>query len=638
MFDFVAKHKRLIMITLLLLILPPFALFGIEHYFTGRESDQVVARVGNYAISQEEFSRALRDQQRNMQRAAQGRIDPAMLDSPQMRQSTLEMLVQRRLLLERAERAGLAVSEQALDQFMSRFPPFLGEDGKYSEALADQYVKSEGLTGKGFRARVRQEMLLQQYSSGYGRSEFASRTVVDRVARLAEQQREVSQHTIEPEQFLAKVKLDPGAAKQYYEANQQEFRTPEQARVEYVALSGEALAQQAQVDPAEVKKYYEANHNQFGNPETRQVSHILIAAGSDAAPEARQKAKAKAEEIYKELQKNPSGFAEVARKQSQDTGSAARGGDLGRISRGTMKDVPEFEEAAFKLKTGEISQPVETRHGYHIIRVVDVRPAQVKPFEEVRAQVEGDLKRQSAAKRYAELAEKFTNDVYEQSESLKPAADLVKAPVKTSGWITRGHADEPLLNNQRLLTAIFAEDTLKNKRNTEAIEVTPGTMVAARLAEYKPAAVQPFAEVSGAIEKRLSLLEATKLAAAEGRRLLDELKQGKTVQVAWSQPVTVTRADRKSLPDPVIRQVYRMDVSKLPAYAGVETLTGAYYLLRLSKVQDADKVTPEKLQTMTDEMRQVIAQETLAAYIAGLRQKTGVTVNKDALEKKDRQQ
>lgn len=637
MFDFVAKHKRLIMITLLVLILPPFALFGIEHYFTGRDSDQTVARVGDTVISQEEFGRALRDQQRQMQQAANGHVDPALLDSPQVRRNTLESLVQRQLLLDRAERSGLAVSEQALDRFMSQFPPFLDDKGKFSEALADQYVRSEGLTGKGFRARVRQEMLLQQYTSAYARSEFASRTVVDHIARLAEQQREVSQYALEPQQFLGKVKLEPGAAKQYYDANPQEFRTPEQARVEYVTLSAEALAQQAQVDPAEVKKYYEANRNQFGVPETRQVSHILISVDSAAGAEAKQKALAQAQEIAKELQKNPAGFAEAAKKYSKDTGSAARGGDIGRISRGTMKDIPEFEEAAFELKPGEISQPVESRYGYHVIRVTDVQPATIKPFEAVRAQVEGELRKQLATKRYAELAEKFTNDVYEQSESLKPAAELAKSAPKTSGWITRGHADEPLLNNPRILSAIFSEETLKDKRNTEAIEVTPGIMVAARLAEYKPAAVQPFAEVSAAIEKRLALVEAGRLAGAEGRRLLGELKQGKTVQASWSQPQLVSRSDGKGLPDPVLRQAFRMDGSKLPTYAGVETLTGAYFLLRLSRVQDAEKVAPEKAKTIAQEMRQVMAQETLAAYVAGLRQKAGVSVNKDALEKKDRQ-
>jgi len=455
--------------------------------------------------------------------------------------------------------------------------------------------------------------------------------VAERIARLSEQRREVSQHVIEPARFTSQVKTDPGAAKVYYDANPGDFRTPEQARVEYVTLSLELLSQQVQVDPSEVKKYYENNLRQFGVPETRQVSHILISVEGGA----KDKARAKADEIYKQLQKNPAGFAEAAKKHSQDTGSAAKGGDLGRIGRGTMKDTPEFEEAAFKLKTGEVSPPVETRHGYHIIQVTALQPAQIKPLEEVRAQVEGELRKQMAGRRFAELADTFKNVVYEQSDSLKPAAELVKAAPKTSGWITRNHADDPLLNNPRLLSGIFSEESTKNRRNTEEVEVAPGVLVAARVVEHKPAAVQPFDEVRGAIEKRLALLEAGRLAAAEGRRLLGELKQGKSVEVAWSAPQLVSRMDRKALPDPVMRQAFRMDISTLPSFAGVETLPGTYFLLRITRVQEIDKIPPEKIQAAAEELRQVQAQETLAAYVAGLRQKAGVKINKEYLEKKD---
>lgn len=634
MFDFVDKHKRMIMIALFLLILPPFALFGIESYFTGRDAGQAVAQVGDQVISPEEFSRGLRDQQQALQRMMEGKLDPSLLDTPELRRTTLETLIQRRLLLGRALQAGAAVPNDLLKSFIAEQPAFRDESGKFSFALYEQYLRTEGMTPVQFESRLRQDLMLQQITDGYGGTGFAPRTAAEQVARLSEQQREVSQYVVAPEQFMTQIKLEPGAAKQYYDANTADFRTPEQARVEYVALSMDALGQQVQIDPAEVKKYYEANLRQFGIPETRQVSHILIEAGSSASPEVKQKARAKAEEIYKELQKNPESFAEMARKESQDTGSAARGGDLGRIGRGTMKDVPEFEAAAFKLKAGEISPPVETRYGYQIVRVINIQPAQVKPFEEVRAQIEGELRKQVVAKRFAELADQFNNVVYEQSESLKPAADLAKAAPKSSGWITRDHAEDPLLNNPRLLAAIFSDDVLRNRRNTEAIEVAPGVLVAARLAEHRPAAVQPFGEVKAAVEKRLALQEAGRLAGAEGRRLLGELKQGKSVQVAWGQPQVVSRADRKAMADPVIRQVFRVDTSKLPAYAGVETLPGAYYLVRVSRVQEAEKIPPEKIKAIGDELRQVLAQETLMSYVAGLRQKAGVKINKDLLEKK----
>jgi peptidyl-prolyl cis-trans isomerase D len=631
MFDFVANHKRLILIILLVLIVPPFALFGIDSYFTGRDSGQAVARVGDHAISQEEFSRGLRDQQQALQRMTEGRTDPAMLDTPELRQATLEVLIQRRLVLQRALGSGVVVPDEHLKSMIGELPLFRDESGKFSFARYEQYLKSEGMTPVQFETRLRQDLMLQHINNGYGRTAFAPRWAIERIARLSEQQREVSQHVIEPVRFMAQVKPDPGAAKLYYDANVGDFRIPEQVRVEYVTLSMELLAQQIQVDPAEVRKYYEASRSQFGAQESRQVSHILVSVEGGA----KEKARAKAEEIYQQLQKNPAGFAEAAKKYSQDTGSAARGGDLGRISRGTMKDTPEFEETAFKLKPGEISPPVETRHGYHIIQLTALQPAQTKPFEEVRAQVEGELRKQLAARRFAELADQFKNVLYEQSDSLKPAADLIKTAPKTSGWISRNHADDPLLNNPRLLAAIFSDEALKSRRNTEEAEVAPGVLVAARVVEHKPAAVQPFEEVRGAIEKRLAFLEAGRLAAAEGRRLLGELKQGKSVQVTWSAPQLVSRMDRKALPDPVTRQAFRMDVSTLPAYAGVETLPGTYYLLRVTRVQEAENIPPERVLAIAEEMRQALAQETLMAYLASLRQKAGVKINKEFLEKKE---
>jgi peptidyl-prolyl cis-trans isomerase D len=517
---------------------------------------------------------------------------------------------------------------------IGEMPVFRDAAGKFSFQRYQEFLRSEGMTPVMFEQRLRQGLVIQAYSSGYGATSFTPRSVVEQVARLTDQQREVSQFAIEIDRYLGQVKPDPGAAKVYYDSNPEEFRIPEQVRVEYVTLSVDTLAKQVQVDPAEVKKYYEATRGQFGAEESRQVSHILITADSAAGAEAKQKAREKAKEIYQQLQKKPAGFAEVAKKLSQDPGSASQGGSLGSISRGTMKDTPEFEAAAFKLKPGEISPPVETRHGYHIIQVTAVQAARTKPFEEVRSQLEEDLKKQMAARRFSELADPFNNIVYEQAESLKPAADLVKAAPQTSGWVTRSHAAEPLLNNPKLLSAVFSSDAIKNRRNTEAVEAAPGTLVAARVVEHKPAAMQPFEEVRAALERKLALREAGRIASTEGRRLLGELKQGKNVAIAWSPPQSVTRADGKDLADPVRRQAFRMDATKLPAYAGVETLQGTYFLVRVSKVLQPEKIPPERVEEFTDELRQVLAQETLAAYVASLKQKTDVRINKELLDKK----
>jgi len=326
----------------------------------------------------------------------------------------------------------------------------------------------------------------------------------------------------------------------------------------------------------------------------------------------------------------------MAKKESEDPGSAANGGDLGFIGRGSMKDVPEFEAALYQLKPGEISAPVETRLGYHIIRLTAVRPAQSKGLDEVRGQIEQELRKQLAGRRFAELADGFNNVVYEQSESLKPAAELIKTAPQVSGWITRLGAAEPLLNYPRLLAAIFSDEVLRNKRNTEAIEVAPGTLVAARVVEHKPESVQPFEEARAALEKRIALRAAGRLAVEEGRRLLGELTQGKSVQIAWSAPQIASRAEFRNIPEPVVRQAFRLDTSKLPAYAGVENPQVEYTLVRVSRVQEAGDLPPEKAGEISGALRRVLAQEVMAAYVAALKQKSGVTINKEFLEKKER--
>ncbi len=633
MFDFVTRHKRLIQIVLAILFLP-FAFFGVDAYFRDMGGGQAVAHVGKYVISQDEFSRALRDRQQSLQNSAQGRIDPALLDNPEFRYATLENLIQRRLLIERALARGIAVSDDQLKSIIGEQGAFRDENGKFSFPRYEQFLKSEGMTPAIFEARMRQDMLLRQMSVGYVDSSFVPRTVAGLLLRLSGQQREISHATFSPDSYLAQIKPDPAAAKQYYDANPGEFRVPEQARVEYVTLSVEALMEGVQVDPAETRKYYDTNRRQFGVEESRQAAHILVSVEPGAGPEARQKARLKADGIYRELQKNPGGFAAAAKKYSDDPGSAAKDGDLGRISRGSMKEAPAFELALYQLKPGEISPPVETQLGFHIIRLTSIQPSQVKPFEEVRGQIEKELRKQLAARRFAELADSFSNVVYEQSESLKPAASLAKMALRQSGWITREHAEAPL-NNPRLIAAIFSDEVLKDRRNTEAVEVASGTLVAARVIEAKPSSIQPFEEVRAGLEKRLARREAARLAADEGRRKLEELRQGSPVKVAWSAPQLVGRND-KNIPEPVLRQAFRVDISKLPVYTGVDSPQGAYVLLSVTRVQEDANIPPERAKALAEQLRMLQGQEALVAYVASLKQKAGVKIIKEMLEKKDR--
>ena len=631
MFDLVYNNKRLLQVVLAIIVLP-FAFFGIDSYFRDSESVQGLATVGDYSISQREFNDALRERQEAIQRMLNGRADAALLDNPELRFAALEGLIRQHLLINQALRSGMIVSDRQLQGVISELPVFQGE-GKFSFERYEQYLKSQGMTPAIFETRLRYDLMLQQTDDAYSDSVLIPHTVAERLLRLSEQQREVSQFMVAPEKFLAQVKLEADAAKKYYDGHQEEFRIPEQVRVEYVTLSAESLSSQIQVDPAEAKRYYEGHRAQYEVKETRQASHILISVDSGASTEAKQKAHATAEEIYGQLKRDPAKFAELAKKYSQDPGSAANGGDLGLFSRGSM--VKPFDDAVFQMKVGEISAPVESQYGFHIIRLTAVKPGQLKGLDEVRSQIEAELKKQLAGRKFAETAENFNNIVFEQSESLKPAADLAKTGILKSGWITREHADDARLNNPKLLQAIFSEDALKNKRNTEAVEVAPGVLMAARVTEHKPASAQPFSEVSAAIVKKLTLQQAGQLAIQDGRDKLEKLKQGKDVQVTWSAPQLVSRNEAKGMSEPVLRQVFKADAGKLPAYTGVDDLRGGFALLKISRIVEPEKTAADKQKSLTEGLRQVIGQEEMSAYIASLRQKTGVKISRDLLEKKN---
>jgi peptidyl-prolyl cis-trans isomerase D len=631
MIDFVHKYKRLILVAVLVLIIPPFALFGIDSYFQGIDRSAGVAKIGSQDISQQAFNQALRERQDTIQRMTGGKAPPELLDNPELRFAVLDELIRQRLLLGRALDVGMTIGDQQLQSVIGELP-MLQDAGKFSFERYEQFLRSQGMTSAVFESRLRQDLLQQHMVNAYVGSGFMPRTVTERLVRISEQQREVSQFTVTPDKFFAQVKLDAGAAKKYYDAHQDEFRIPEQLRVEYVVLSVDSLLSQMQADADEVRKYYDGHLDQYGTQEERQASHILISADTAAGAEAKQQARAKADDLYKQLKQKPAAFADLAKQHSQDPGSAAKGGDLGYFGRGAM--VKDFEDAVFKLKVGEISAPVESQYGFHIIRLDAIKPSQMRSFDEVRGQIETELKKQQAGRKFAAISENFNNAVFEQSESLKAAAELANSSVQQSGWIGRDHAADTRLNHPKLLQAIFSEEVLTNKRNSEVVEVAPGVLVAARLLERKAASVQPFKDISETIVKKLTLQQASQLAVQEGRAILERLKQGKDTQVTWATPILASRADPKGLNVTFLNQVFKVDTGKLPAFAGVENPQGGFALLRISRVVEPENTAADLKKSLADSLTKVVSDEVMAAYVASLKQKADVKISRDQLEKK----
>jgi peptidyl-prolyl cis-trans isomerase D len=390
-------------------------------------------------------------------------------------------------------------------------------------------------------ADLQTRLPLARFAGSISETAIAPRSVAVRLAAIEAQKREVSEVRISEQQFLPQVKIDEAQAKAHYDAHQADYRTPERVRAEYVVLSAEALARQDPPTEAEIRAAYDARASQFRVEEQRRASHILV------------KTKEEADKIFQELKKNPAGLAELAKKHSQDPGSAEKGGDLGWFGRGMM--VKPFEEAVFKLGQNEM-QVVETEFGFHVVRVTGIQAAKARPYEELRKELAEELARQKGQRKFAEAAENFSNLVYEQSESLKPAAERFKLQVQQTGWIAKSARQElGALDNPKLLAALFSSDSIKNRRNTDAIEVAPSTLVAARVLEHQPAAQRGFDEMKGEIAEQLRRREASALALKDGTAKLEKLRQGADPGVKWSLPRLVSRRDAQGLPANVLRQV-----------------------------------------------------------------------------------
>ncbi|BBE51693.1 Peptidyl-prolyl cis-trans isomerase D [Ferriphaselus amnicola] len=619
MFDFVQEKRRLVQIVLGLIVLP-FAFWGVDSYQKSSGGDYL-AKVDGVKISPQEFDNALRQQQDKVREMTGGDVDPAMFDKVEVKQSILESLISQKLLLSQARSAGLAVTDEQLAQVIAGIPAF-STDGKFDQKRYESLLASQNMTPVTFEARVREELSVRQLTDPYTQSGYASVAAAENLIHLAEQQRTISVATLSPAAYQAQVKVDDTAVQAYYDKNQNEFQAPEQARVEFLAFSAGALQGQVEVDEAESKKYYDEHQAEFGAPEQRQAAHILISVSPQSSAAEKEAAKAKAENVLAQVRQNPSKFAELAKQNSQDLGSAVNGGDLGVFGRGAM--VKPFEEATFALKAGEISGLVQSDFGYHIIKLLAVKPARIASLAEVKGAIDLKLRQQKAADKFAELAEKFSNAVYEQSDSLKAAADLVKLPVQQSGWLVKGQTPAAPWTD-RALQAVFSDDVVKNKRNTAAVEIGPNTLLAARLVEHKPASVRPLVEVAAAIRQKLQFQQAMELANKQGKDNLAQLQKGATPEVSWQAAQVVTRARHPGLEGDLARQLFQANTSKLPLYLGAETAQG-YLLLRLEAVKEGAEIDDAKRSAYMQQLRQFSGEELMRAYLADARKHADVSI------------
>ena len=623
MFDFVRKHTKIVMVLLFLLILPSFVLLGLDGYNSSKDQSAKVAKVDGKDITQSEWDRVHQrevDQLRN----SMPNLDPKLADSPEARYASLERLVRERVIAAAAEKFKLTTSDQRLARELQQSPEIASlrrPDGSLDMERYRQLLGSQGMSPEMFEANVRTDLSNRQVLVGIGASGFSSNSAADIALNAYFEKREIQLARFNAADYAARLSPADADLEQFYKANEKLFQAPEQASIEYLVLDVDAVKKDLTVNEADLKTYYEQNAQRLSGAEERRASHILIASPKSAPAADREKARAKAQELLALVKKSPDTFADVARKNSQDPGSAPTGGDLDFFARGSM--VKPFEDAAFAMNKGSISDVVESEFGYHIIKLTDVKAPKQRTFEEMKPELEAELKKQQAQKKFTDSADIFTNAVYEQAESLKPAADKLKLEIKSAANVTRQPqvGATGVLANAKFLNALFAPDAIEKKRNTEALEVGPSQLASGRIVQYAAAHTRPFAEVKDIVRQRWVAQRAAEEARKEGIAKLAAWKAAPASATGLSAPVVVSREQTQKLPNPVIDAALRADTGALPAFAGVDLGSQGYAIIKIEKVVPRDAPVEAAAKQQRDQYAQWWTSAENLAYYNGLKER-----------------
>lgn len=620
MFDTVRNNSKIMMGLLFLLVIPSFVMFGIEGYSRFTDKAAAVAHVDGQKISQQEWDDAHKREVDRI-RAQMPGVDPKLLDSQQARLATLEQMVNERVLAVAAQKQLLVTSDARLARDLQQNPVIAGlrgPDGKLDMDRYRQLAASQGMSPEMLENRVRQDLSSRQVLAPLQASALPLVKQTDAALQAYLQRREIQVQKFAAKDLAAKVQVSDADLESFYKDHAERFRSTESADVEYLVLDAASLMASISLPEQDVKTYYEQNLQRLAGQEQRRASHILINAPKDAPAAERDKARAQAEALLEQVRKAPKTFAEVARKHSQDPGSAAKGGDLDFFARGAM--VKPFEDAVFGMKEGEVSPLVESEFGFHIIQLTGIKAPKAPSFESMRPQLEADLRKQQAQRKFAELADSFSNAVYEQADALKPVADKLKLTLKQAKGVTRlpGAGVPAELANAKVLQALFSEDSVNKHRNTEAIEIGANTLVSARVAKHYPSVVRPFNEVRDDVRKQFVQNRSVELARTEGQARLAALK-AQTDAAAIGQTVVVSRDQLQSQPQALVDAALRADPAKLPAYVGVDLGQEGYAVVRVGKIVPREAPSAEQAAQTRQQFAQLRSQAEIQAYLAALK-------------------
>jgi len=602
------------------LISIPFALWGVNSYLTG-PSDVVVAEVNGLEITQAELQQSLqqyRDQMRNM---LGEQFDPAMFEGTMVKRNVLDGLIEQQLLRDANEKLGQRINDAEISQVIRTTPAFQ-RDGEFDSDYYNMVLARVGYTPARYEAQLRTDLMSQQLTQNIETTALATEKDVRQALRLQEQKREIAYGVVPVQAYVEQVAVTDDEVKQFYQQNEANYQAPEQLKLNYIELSVDAIAADVSVTEDALKQFYADNQAQFVGPQQRRASHILIEGDDNEAQSA-------IETIATRLE-NGEDFAALAEQLSNDPGSASQGGDLGYFEPGVMD--PAFEEAAFALESvGDVSTPVKTEFGFHLIKLTDIKQPEGQDFAEARGEIEKVYKRQQAETLFFDQAEQLANESYENPDNLDVAAEALGLEIKTTESFSRNGTESGIASEQKVIGAAFADDVLKNDLNSAAIELTDEHLVVIHKNSYTPSTVLPFESVSPAIEQQLLFEKASEKARQHGESVLADLKQGTQASdllQTWQEAEFYGR-DSDNVSIQILQRAFAMPKPSSNAeFAGFTANNGNYIVIKLTAVEEGKPadVQPQDQQALKQQLTQLHANAEVQAFIESLRAQADIKI------------
>ena len=597
---------------ILVIIIIPFALFGIDSYLSSVGSNISIGSVNGEPITSQELQKT--ESQFIAQIKSQDEsTDPKVFASLEFKKAVLDKLISKKLVSQAVKESGFYISDKQVGTYISGMPEFQ-KDGKFSQEQYDQVLKINNLTPKRFDISIKKDLGSQQVKDSLRKLIYTPKNKIQHLVDLTYQKRDVSIYELKQDDFKKEIDLSDVALKKVYEESKSSFIRPDQVKINFIIHSVAGIVPNIKISDKEVKNYFTNNINRYQIEQQRRAKHILFTVGADLSDAEVKEIAGNAQDILNKIKKNPKSFQKNAKKYSQDAESAKNGGDLGFFSRGDMTKV--FEDTVFSMSKNQISELIKTEFGFHIVMLTDIKGDEVK-FESVKNQIKGELIFNAALAEYGSNAEDFSNIVYERSENLQEVAKKFDLKIESSEWLSFEDAKK-FFNNEAFAQAIFDKNAIDEKKNIPAIEASPNNLVAARVLDFRKASPKPFEEVKGKIKEFLKEAESQKLLMAAGAKLINDVKS-KTRTVDWIDKLVIDRVDRKGLSDPLINAIFKMDYKDLPALTGLYDSRGEYIIVQLNKVVTEKVEDKDSVDTYYKEYIAMIIDEIDLAFMVDLK-------------------